>query len=130
MGCHFLLQEVFLNQGSKLGLLRCRRILHHMSHQGSPLDSKTHLQLNLAKMESSKIPSTSKLLPAFLSSVSGTPINPKDQHLLLSTSQNQSITKLLLTLLPKHLSNLSNFLHLHCYYFKLLSSLAWTSVIC
>ena len=43
-----------------------------MSHQGSPLDSKTHLQLNLAKMESFKIPSTSKLLPAFLSSVSGT----------------------------------------------------------
>ena len=35
MGCHFLLQEIFLTQGLNLGLLHCRQILYHLSHQGS-----------------------------------------------------------------------------------------------
>ena len=37
--CHFLLQAVFLTQGSNpplLCLLYCRRILYPLSHQGSP----------------------------------------------------------------------------------------------
>ena len=33
--CHFLLQGIFLTQGSNRGLLRSRRILHHLSPQGS-----------------------------------------------------------------------------------------------
>ena len=33
MGCHSLLQGIFLNQGSNLGLLHCRQILYHLSHQ-------------------------------------------------------------------------------------------------
>ena len=36
VGCHFLLQGIFLTQGSKPSLLRCRWILHPLSHQGSP----------------------------------------------------------------------------------------------
>ena len=36
MGCHFLLQGIFLTQGLNLGLLPCRRTLYHLSHQGSP----------------------------------------------------------------------------------------------
>ena len=36
MGCHFLLQKIFPTQGSNRGLLHCRRILYHLSHQGSP----------------------------------------------------------------------------------------------
>ena len=36
VGCHCLLQGVFLTQGLNLGLLLCRRILYHLSHQGSP----------------------------------------------------------------------------------------------
>ena len=36
VGCHFLLQGIFPTQGSNLGLLHCRRILYHLSHQGSP----------------------------------------------------------------------------------------------
>ena len=36
MGCHFLLQGIFLTQGSSPGLLRCRQTLHHLNHQGSP----------------------------------------------------------------------------------------------
>ena len=34
VGCHFLLQEIFLTQGSNLGLQHCRQILYHLSHQG------------------------------------------------------------------------------------------------
>ena len=36
VGSHSLLQGIFLTQGSNLGLLHCRWILHHLSHQGSP----------------------------------------------------------------------------------------------
>ena len=35
MGCHFLLQEIFLTQGSNPGLLHCRQMLYCLSHQGS-----------------------------------------------------------------------------------------------
>ena len=35
-GCHFLLQGIFLTQGSNPGLPHCRQMLYHLSHQGSP----------------------------------------------------------------------------------------------
>ena len=38
VGCHALLQGIFPNQGSNLGLQHCRQILYHLSHQGSPCD--------------------------------------------------------------------------------------------
>ena len=34
MDCHSLLQRIFSTQGSNPGLLHCRRILYHLSHQG------------------------------------------------------------------------------------------------
>ena len=36
VGCHFLLQEIFLTQGSNLGLPHCRQRLYHLSHQEIP----------------------------------------------------------------------------------------------
>ena len=36
VGCHFLLQGIFLTQGLNLGLLHCRHILYLLSYQGSP----------------------------------------------------------------------------------------------
>ena len=33
VGCHFLLQGIFPTRGSNLGLLHCRQILYHLSHQ-------------------------------------------------------------------------------------------------
>ena len=35
VGCHCLLQGIFLTQESNLGLLHCRQILYHLSYQGS-----------------------------------------------------------------------------------------------
>ena len=37
VGCHFLLQGIVLTQGSNLGLLHCRQILYHLSHQGNSI---------------------------------------------------------------------------------------------
>ena len=37
VGSHSLLQGVFPTQGSNPGLLHCRCILYHLSHQGSPV---------------------------------------------------------------------------------------------
>ena len=34
VGSHSFLQGIFLTQGSKSGLLHCRQILYHLSHQG------------------------------------------------------------------------------------------------
>ena len=35
VGCHFLLQRIFLTQGSNLCLRHCRQILYNRNHQGS-----------------------------------------------------------------------------------------------
>ena len=35
-GFHFLLQGISLTRGANLGLLQCRQILYHLSHQRSP----------------------------------------------------------------------------------------------
>ena len=35
VGCHFLLQGIFLIQGSNPGLLHCRQTLYHLSHPGN-----------------------------------------------------------------------------------------------
>ena len=35
VGCHFLLQGIFLTQGLNLGLPHCRQTLYHLSHHGS-----------------------------------------------------------------------------------------------
>jgi len=36
VGCHSLLQGIFPTQGLNPGLLHCRQIFYHLSHQGSP----------------------------------------------------------------------------------------------
>ena len=37
VGCHLLLQGIFLTQGSNQGVSHCRQILYHLSHQQSPI---------------------------------------------------------------------------------------------
>ena len=52
VGCHFLLQEIFLTQGLNLGLLHGRQMLYHLSHHaysksfGLILWESFHLQNN------------------------------------------------------------------------------------
>ena len=35
MGCHFLLQGIFLTQESNLGFLHCRQMIYQLSDEGS-----------------------------------------------------------------------------------------------
>ena len=35
VGCHFLFQRIFPNQGSNPGLLHCWQILYHLNYQGA-----------------------------------------------------------------------------------------------
>ena len=37
VGCHALLQGIFKTQSLNPGLLHCRHILYHLSHQGNPV---------------------------------------------------------------------------------------------
>jgi len=48
VGCHALLQGIFLTQGSKPELLHCGQILYHLSHQGSLYLTLLSNCLNLA----------------------------------------------------------------------------------
>ena len=41
VGCHVLLQGIFLTQGSNPGLLYCRQALYHLSYQRSPIRGAT-----------------------------------------------------------------------------------------
>ena len=58
VGSHSLLQGVFLTQGSNLGLLHCRQILYHLSHQGTPVYSYNAILFDLQKKKKKR-----KILP-------------------------------------------------------------------
>ena len=45
MGCHLLLQRIFLTQGLNLGLPNCRQMLYHLSYQGCPSNFINSYQL-------------------------------------------------------------------------------------
>ena len=42
VGCHFLLQEIFPTQELNPGLLHCRQMLYHLSHQGRSMGCFIH----------------------------------------------------------------------------------------
>ena len=54
VGCHSLLQGIFLTQGSNLGLLHCRQTLYPLSHQGSPGRLKDQSERSLSDWNNSK----------------------------------------------------------------------------
>ena len=47
VGCHSLLQGIFPIQVSNPGLLHCRQILYHLSHQGSPTQRRSSSKSDL-----------------------------------------------------------------------------------
>ena len=57
LGCHSLLQGIFLTQRSNPGLLHCRQILYYLSHQGSPQREKRK-EKNTPMVKESKCNST------------------------------------------------------------------------
>ena len=67
MGCHALLQRIFLTQGLNPGLPHCRQILCYLSHQGSPPSFfSTHLVVvELSTIKSGSVISTALVLFCF-----------------------------------------------------------------
>ena len=57
VGSQSLLQRIFPTQGSNLGLLHCRRILYHLSHQGSPSKALAACKGPIDHNLSSRVPS-------------------------------------------------------------------------
>ena len=57
MCCHSLLQGIFLTQGWNPGLLHCRQILYHLSHQGSPIEAILYLSFFVSHISLSIMPS-------------------------------------------------------------------------
>ena len=55
MGCHVLLQSLFLTQGSSPGLLICRQILYYLSHKRKPKEWYRHVKRTL-KLASKSFP--------------------------------------------------------------------------
>ena len=49
MGSHSFVQDIFLTLGSNPGLLHCRQILYHLSHQGSLIGPRTHCKTSSLK---------------------------------------------------------------------------------
>ena len=52
VGSRSILQGVILTQGSNLGLLHCRQIIYHLSHQGSPSKCYSYPQYHIMKVYS------------------------------------------------------------------------------
>ena len=51
VGCHALLQRIFLTQGLNLGLPPYRQTLHHLNHQGSPIQWHHYIKPKKKKKE-------------------------------------------------------------------------------
>ena len=68
VGCHALLQGIFPTQGLNSGLPHCRRILYHLSYQGSPrmLEWVAYLQGNFPGIKPGSLALQANSLPAKL----------------------------------------------------------------
>ena len=61
MGCHFLLQGIFLNQGLNPGLLHCRQILYQLSYKGRLIGGQITGQCSRNLVFSLKLPSSTRV---------------------------------------------------------------------
>ena len=64
MGCHFLLQEIFMTQGLNPGLPHCRQTLYCLSHEGSGDHPMTNPPAIPADSFSDKQPECNNFSPA------------------------------------------------------------------
>ena len=77
VGCHFLLQEIFLIQGLNPGLPHCRQTLYRLSHQGSPGNAMSLLFNMLSRLVIAFLPRRNHLLISWLQSPSAVILEPR-----------------------------------------------------
>ena len=100
MGGHFLLQGIFLTQGSNPGLLHCRQILYQLSCQGRPKIYCIAHQLETYSLYKPRLftrccfGENLKTVPAFVSSIPAIYIHPD-----LANYKSQKSSKLMTCLL-------------------------------
>ena len=58
VGCHSLLQRIFLTQGSNPGFLHCRQVLYHHSHQGNLQQCKSAIIIHASPPSLASPPSS------------------------------------------------------------------------
>ena len=90
-GSHSFLQRIFPIQGSNPGLLHCRQIFYHLSHQGSP--PKIPLTTGFRKLLSRRIfykswKSGASQLRGDRNSLSSDPSGPRPLHLACTSSSS------------------------------------------
>jgi hypothetical protein len=56
--CHALPQGIFPTPGLNPGLLHCRQILYHLSHQGSPTITEIILKTKVINTQNTKVMNT------------------------------------------------------------------------
>ena len=69
VGCHFLFQGIFPTQGTNPGLPHCRKMLYHLSHQGTSRHPK-HLLISWLQSPSAVILERPKIKSDTVSTVS------------------------------------------------------------
>ena len=100
VGSRFLLQGIFLTQGSNPSLLHCRRILYHLSHKGSPrilewvaypFSSGSSQPRNRTGVSCIAVDSSPESSPEFFTREALHPLNcsAKYTHVFLSTTTSQ-----------------------------------------
>ena len=107
VGCHFLLQGIFLTQRSNARLPPCRQILYRLSHQGSPEATGNQMLHNLAptylpKLSTVSLSAAAKL--AFLEFLECTGWLWVNSPIITTIPLSISVMLHLLLLLVKHSS--------------------------
>ena len=82
VGCHALLQGIFLTQGSNPGLLHCRQILYRLSHLGSCIPSN-HPGRGLQESESVSLSVVSTVTPWTVEDPAGSSVHGISQARIL-----------------------------------------------
>ena len=66
VGCHFLLQGIFLTQGSNLGLPHCRQMLYRLSHREVQVQQRPWSSTWRGKFETKPLRARGKLIYEWL----------------------------------------------------------------
>ena len=90
VGCHALLQGIFLTQGWNLGLPNCRQVLYHLSHTPTPKDSPSFSSLaQFISLESSLLSVCAIFFSSLIEFPAVTSPVPSYEQVMMTSSHSQ-----------------------------------------